>query len=194
MISKDLLNTLKQESPFAYYLIVSTQNLLKKCNVRDLGKVMAEGNEIYQIDWINENTTLKVKKRDDELLEPNGGGHDIVSLDEILRIQGKLRATQIHLEQTRRKSGVNIENSENGHVRYKVSECDVFLFTRPDLQEYDNIDKWDLIAIPSKVIEDPKKPGYILGQVPKKIWKKYVGNAKEVLESEYEKKLTNHKY
>ena len=68
----------------------------------------------------------------------------------------------------------------------KVSELDVVLVSRPNLDEYDNMDKWELIALPTKDIEDPKTPGYCYANVPKRIWSKYIGHTKEVLEEVYE--------
>ena len=67
-----------------------------------------------------------------------------------------------------------------------LDELDVVLISRPNLDEYENMDKWELIALPTKDIEDPKTPGYCYANVPKKVWFKYVGRAKEVMEEVYE--------
>ena len=109
-------------------------------------------------------------------------------IDGKLKIQSKLRATSIHLEQTRRTSGKNTVKSSTGHVRYSVGEADVYMFSRPDVEDYINISKWEYIAIPEKELIDPSNPQYLLPRVNKSIWKKYIGKANEVLESAYNSK------
>lgn len=170
------------------YFEIGLEGLLRDKNWRDLGKLFAEPNEYFQRDWINENCSFQVKKRNDFNDDADASGYDLISIDDIkLRIQSKLRAKDIHLEQTRRNSGKNIITENNtGHIRYKVDESDVVLISRPNLDEYENMDRWELIALPTKDIEDPKTPGYCYATVPKKVWSKYVGRAKEVLEEVYE--------
>lgn len=169
------------------YFDIGLQGLLRDKNYRDLGKLFAEANEYFQQDWINENCDFQVEKRNDFDDDADASGYDLISADSKMKIQSKLRATSIHLEQTRRKSGKNtIAENNTGHVRYKVSELDVVLVSRPNLDEYDNMDKWELIALPTKDIEDPKTPGYCYANVPKRIWSKYIGHTKEVLEEVYE--------
>jgi len=170
------------------YRAMTIAALMKDKNWQDLGKCHATANEHWQSDWINENTSLKVKVRDDFDDDKDAGGYDIVSLDDKkMRIQAKIRATNIYLEQTRRHSKKNKgAASKNGHVVYRVGEMDVFLISRPFLEEYSNMNKWELIALPAKALENPKNPGFIYNNVPKKIWKEYVGKAKEVLEKVYE--------
>tara|TARA_B100000780_G_scaffold152476_1_gene106544 strand:+ start:42 stop:584 length:543 start_codon:yes stop_codon:yes gene_type:complete len=169
------------------YFEIGLKGLLQDKNYRDLGKFFAEPNEYFQEDWINENCSFQVEKRNDFNNNADASGYDLISIDNKLRIQSKLRARTIHLEQTRRKSGKNtIAENNTGHVRYKLDELDVVLVSRPNLDEYENMDKWGIIALPTKDIEDPKTPGYCYANVPKKVWSKYIGRAKEVLEEVYE--------
>ena len=180
-----VLDYLKINNPSVYYLWKSQKDLAKNTELRDLGKLFADPNEHIQCDWINENTSLEVVKREDFNSDANASGYDLISTDNILKIQSKLRATNIHLEQTRRKSLKNENSSDTGHVRYSVGEADVYVFSRPDVADYLNINKWDYIAIPESVLIDPKNPSYLIPRVPKGIWKNYVGKAKEILETEY---------
>jgi len=170
------------------YLTMSIEALEREKNWRDLGKAFAAANEHFQKDWINENTSFNVKVRDDFDTDKDAGGYDIVSLDDKkMKIQSKIRIDKIHLEQTRRKSKKHEGGaSKTGHVAYMVDEMDVFLISRPNKEEYSNMNKWELIALPAKDLENPKNPGYIYNNVPKKIWTKYVGKTKEVLEEVYE--------
>jgi hypothetical protein len=182
---KQVLDYLKINNPSVYYLWLSQKDLAKNTELRDLGKLFADPNEHIQRDWINQNTKLNVVKRDDFNSDANASGYDLITTDNILKIQSKLRATDIHLEQTRRKSIKNKNSSDTGHVRYSVGEADVYVFSRPDINDYLNIDKWEYIAIPESAIIDPKNPKYLRPRVPKSIWKKYIGNTKDILEKEY---------
>jgi hypothetical protein len=169
------------------YFKIGLQGLLRDENWRDLGKLFAEPNEYWQEDWINKNCSFEVEKRSDYSEDADASGFDLISKNGKMKIQTKLRAKTIHLEQTRRKSGKNqIAENNTGHVRYKVDELDVVLVTRPDLKDYADMSKWQVIALPTKAIEDPKTPGYCFANVPKKIWSQYVGRAVEVLEETYE--------
>jgi len=188
-----VLDYLKKHNPSIYYLWKSEKDLIKNSEIRDLGKLFSDPNEHIQCDWINENTILKVVKRDDFNSDANASGFDLITFDSILKIQSKLRAKGLHLEQTRRKSQKNENSSSTGHVRYSVGEADVYMFSRPDLNDYTNINSWEYIAIPESSLVDPKNSKYLLPRVPKSIWKKYVGLTKEILESEYlnKKKIIN---
>ena len=104
MNKKEVLSWLKENEPTVYYLRESQKSLSKDMNLRDLGKLFADANEHIQRDWINENTTLNVIVRDDHNTDANASGHDLETTDGIFRIQSKLRADSLHLEQTRRKS------------------------------------------------------------------------------------------
>ena len=161
---------------------------MKEKNWRDLGKAFAAANEHFQKDWINENTSFMVKVRDDFDNDKDAGGYDLVSLDDKkMKIQSKIRINTIHLEQTRRKSKKHEGGaSVTGHVAYMVDEMDVFLISRPCKDDYSDMEKWELIALPAKALENPKNPGFIYNKVPKKIWTKYVGKTKEILEEVYE--------
>ena len=106
----------------------------------------------------------------------------------MLKIQVKLRATDIHLEQTRRKSKKNKNSSDTGHVRYSVGEADVYLFSRPNIEDYLNIGRWGYIAIPERWLIDKNNPKYLVPRVNKSIWENFVGRSKEILEEEYDRK------
>lgn len=170
------------------YISMSLENLSKKGELRDLGKLMAEPNEYIVRDWINKNTKLHVVKRDEVDVDSNASGYDLITTDMKLRIQVKLRAKALHLEQTRRKSKKNTNNSSTGHVKYAVGEADVYMFSRPDLTDYVNVDKWEYIAIPESALLDPKNPGYLVPRITSKLWKPYVGKAKEILQTAYDMK------
>jgi hypothetical protein len=170
------------------YVSIALDGLSKNGELRDLGKLFAEPNEYIQRDWINKNTILKVVKRGDVHVDINASGYDLITTDQALRIQSKLRATSLHLEQTRRKSQKNQNSSSTGHVRYSVGEADIYMISRPDITDYINISKWQYIAIPESALIDPNNPTYLLPIIPKRIWQQYVGKAKEVLESTYAEK------
>ena len=119
MITKtDALIWLKENEPSVYYLRESQESLSKDINLRDLGKLFADANEHIQKDWINENTKLDVEVRDDFDDDANASGYDLHTIDGVLKIQSKLRAKILNLEQTRRKSKKNENSSDTGHVRY----------------------------------------------------------------------------
>lgn len=184
MTQDQVYKWLKENDPFLYYLSLSKEGLVDgNLELRDLGKLLADPNEYIQRDYINENTSLKVIKRKDGDL--NAGGFDLITTDGVLKIQSKLRATAIHLEQTRRKSKKNTNSSNTGHVRYSVGEADVYIFSRPDCSDYLNLKKWQFITIPEKALIDPNNPKYLLPRVPKRIWKNYVGKFVETLENTY---------
>ena len=188
MTQDQVYKWLKENDPMLYYLSLSKQSLADgNLELRDLGKLFADPNEYIQLDYINENTSLKVIKRKDGDL--NGGGFDLITIYYILKIQSKLRAGAIHLEQTRRKSKKNLNSSDTGHVRYSVGEADVYVFSRPDCSDYLNLKKWQFIAIPEKALIDPKNQKYLLPRVPKGIWKNYVGKFVEILEKTYLEKM-----
>jgi hypothetical protein len=191
MISEHTLSLVKKENKLAYYLIIAFFKLVESKQLRDLGKILAESNEYIQKDWINENTSLKVKKRDDNNF--NASGYDLITFDGLMKIQGKIRVGTLHLEQTRRKSKKNENSSNTGHVSYSKGEADIYLFSRPDKDEYSNLEKWEFIAIPEEVLVDPNNPNYLITTIPKKIWSKYVDQPNEVLENKYNKIVNNHK-
>jgi hypothetical protein len=172
------------------YIDIALRGLLESNNLRDLGKFFAEPNEYFQRDWINNNCNFKVLKRDDFAEDADASGYDLISICGKTKIQAKIRAKTIHLEQTRRNSAKNnIKENNTGHVRYKVDELDVVLVSRPDLDDYADMSKWELIALRTKDIEDPKTPGYCYATVPKTVWKRYVGKTVEILEEVYRNKI-----
>lgn len=186
MITKNqVIDYLKINNPSVYYLWISQEDLVKNTELGNLGKLFADPNEHIQKDWINANTKLNVVKRDDFNDDPDLSGYDLITTDNILKIQSKLRATDLHLEQTRRTTGKNKKNSVSGQVRYSVGEADVYVFSRPDIENYLDINKWEYIAIPESSLIDPKNPSYLRARVPKSIWKNYVGKVREILENEY---------
>jgi len=189
MVTKEQVDKwLYENNKALYYLNQSMESLTENTELRDMGKLFADPNEHIQKDWINDNTSLEVKLRDDFDSDANASGFDLITTDGKLKIQSKLRAKDIHLEQTRRKSEKNKNSSDTGHVRYSMGEADVYVFSRPNIDDYINIDSWDYIAIPESVLEDPKNPGYLVPRVNKSIWKNYLNNPIEVLETEYEKR------
>jgi len=184
------------------YQEIATKRLMKEGNLRDLGKMFGDANEDVQSDWIAENTSFTARPRSDFDDDPDASGYDLKTLNG-MRIQSKVRVKGIHLEQTRRKSAKNDgDASSTGHVSYSVDEFDVLLVSRPlgniatkrdkytdtsrSIEEYADVEKWDMIAIPAKELEDPKRPGFLRNTCPKAIWSKYVGRAAEVLEEVYE--------
>ena len=192
---EEIINLVGKE---VFYLAVAKEKMIQESSRIDLGKLFASPNEFIQADWINENTTLDVKRRDSDDGSNNGDGYDLITKDGKLTIQSKLRAKTLHLECTRRlnEGGKNDHASNNtGSVRYEVGEADVFIFSKPlgfdaklKISNYLEIDKWDYIAIPSADLEDPKTSGYLYTTVPKTVWGKYTDRAIEILESEYQKK------
>ena len=188
----------------AEYLENSMNRLIKEGNLRDLGKMFGDANEDLQCDWIDENTSFTALPRSDFDDDPDASGFDLMTVDTTkMKIQSKVRVNGIHLEQTRRKSAKNGgDASSTGHVSYSTGEFDVLLVSRPlgnkasradkyedtsrPIEEYPDLEKWDMIAIPAEALEDPKRPGYLYNNVPKKVWGPYVGRAVEVLEEVYE--------
>lgn len=186
------------------YQEIAMKRLMKEGNLRDLGKMFGDANEDVQSDWIAKNTSFTALPRSDFDDDPDASGFDLMTSDIVkMKIQSKIRVKNIHLEQTRRKSAKNNgDASSTGHVSYTVDEFDVLLVSRPlgnkatkrdkyidtsrTIEEYDDVEKWDMIAIPAKELEDPKRAGYLYSGVPKGIWSQYVGRASEVLEEVYE--------
>ena len=186
----------------AEYIENSMKRLIKEGNLRDLGKMFGDANEDVQSDWIAKNTSFTALPRSDFDDDPDASGFDLKAENGMF-IQSKVRVGGIHLEQTRRKSLKNDgDASSTGHVSYSVGEFDVVLISRPlgnkssrldkyedtsrSIEEYPNVERWDMIAIPSTELEDPKRPGYLYNNVPKKVWGPYVGRAAEVLEEVHE--------
>ena len=189
---------------FLEYLEETSEYLVQESMLQELGKMSGDMNESVQRDFINENTSIVCGRRLDGDIDPDASGFDLITLDVVgMKIQSKVRVDKLHLEQTRRNSAKNSgEASSTGHVSYSTGEFDVLLVSRPlgnkasrldkyedtsrPIEEYTNVEKWDMIAIPSTELEDPKRPGYLYNNVPKKVWGSYVGRAAEVLEEVYE--------
>ena len=184
------------------YQEIAMKRLMQERNLRDLGKMFGDANEDVQCDWIAKNTSFTALPRSDFDDDPDASGYDLKTQNGML-IQSKVRVKDIHLEQTRRKSVKNDgDASSTGHVSYSVDEFDVLLVSRPlgnkatkrdkyidtsrPIEEYDDVEKWDMIAIPVKELADPKRPGFLRNNCPKGIWSKYVGRTVEVLEEVYE--------
>jgi hypothetical protein len=185
MNESQIMEWLKLNKPDVYYLALSSTNLVKNGNVRDLGKLYAEANEYIQLDWINENTNLRVIKRDEFDNSGTADGWDLITSDGVMKIQSKLRFGGFHIEQTRRNTTNNSLNNRanSGYIRYAVGEADVYLFSKPkSLEKYIDIKSWDIIAIPEEDLIDLNCPGFLYRSVPKKIWTKWIGRTKDVLE------------
>lgn len=188
MNETEVMNWLKENKPYVYYMKIACDDFLKKGNIRELGKIFSEVNEYIHKDWINKNTTLKVIRNDEYTNNNVGFDYDLITKDGLLKIQSKIRYNRLYIEQTRRPSAGNTTDSRSssGYVRYAVGECDVFLFSKPkDIETYLDIDSWEIVAIPEHELIDPKKPKYLKTAVPIRVYKKYVGKTKEVLESSY---------
>ena len=158
-------------------LVAAHRELVETKNNREIGKIRQHGNEHMQQRWVNENTELDVRRRvdlpeDSKLLKDhNESGWDMICVLTLLRFQSKYRAGKtIHLEQTRRNSKKNQgKASASGHVVYRADEFDVLIVTRPDEPSM-KFCKEDLIVLPVEALEDPKNPGYLYRNVPKKVW------------------------
>jgi hypothetical protein len=175
----------KQSKKWDEYIALAWDDMARECIKREIGKMLAIPNEFFQKDWINENTELKVLRREEmeDDGDKNQSGYDLLSRNS-LRIQAKFRSSTIHLENTRRHSKKNQgAASQSGHVAYRVEETDVYCFSRPEEGCYINTDDTEILAIPARDLEDPKNPGFIRRSVPKSIVNKYKGRAIEILES-----------
>jgi hypothetical protein len=189
---------------FLGYLEETSEYLVQEGMLQELGKMSGDMNESVQRDFINEKTSFVCGRRSDADIDPDASGFDLITLDNVgMKIQSKVRVKTLHLEQTRRNSAENSgEASSTGHVSYSTGEFDVLMVSRPlgnkasrldkyedtsrPIDEYRDVEKWEMIAIPSKALEDPNRRGYLYNTVPKKVWGPYVGRAIEVLEEVYE--------
>ncbi len=188
MTEQHITEWLEKNRPDIFYVKLALDNFLKKQNIRELGKIFSEANEYIQRDWIHSNTSLHVI-RNDEYTENNiGFNYDLITTDGLLKIQSKLRFKALHIEQTRRPTKNNSLNqrASSGYVRYAVGEADIYLFSKPrSIEEYSNIKTWDIVAIPEEELIDKNNPELLLVTVPQKIFKHYLGKAKETLENTY---------
>ena len=177
---------------WSYYVDIAFDTMIDSADTRELGKLLAIPNEYMQRDWINQNTSLVVHRRENaEECDGNQSGYDLLS-DGGLTINSKFRSKTIHLENTRRVSQKNIGNaSRSGHVAYSLGECDVYCFTRPH-SDYRNTHAAELVAIPEVALEDPKNPGYLVRSVGKRVLNKWAGKTVQVLEIAEQQKR-NHK-
>lgn len=186
-----------EEGTLEYYYLMSYQTLRKEKNKRDLGKSLADANEYIQRDYLNQLSPLQFMRREDYMLEKNmtdknGMSWDLIYEDDKVTITGqsKFRGAQLHLEQTRRSSEKNKDAYVNGHVRYSIGESDFYFFTLPH-EQYDTHENWEFLAIPEKELEDPERPGYIVGTVSMEIQNRYRNRVKEVIQTIYKQKLSN---
>lgn len=173
------MNLKIEKSSSQYYALKSIELMLEhsKQNLRDLGKVYAFGAELYVKDWLNDNVDLLNMTREHE--DKNESGYDLIDTNKNFRVQCKIRSKEFHLEQTRRKSKKNENSSATGHVCYAVGECDVFVFIRPDAEDYGNINKWEIVVIPEYELHDSNNPNYLVPRIGKKITDKYRSLTKE---------------
>tara|TARA_R110000796_G_C14525054_1_gene431280 strand:+ start:74 stop:670 length:597 start_codon:yes stop_codon:yes gene_type:complete len=156
-------------------------DLLKEQNTKEIGKIRQHANEYLQQDWINSSTELDPLrhseiKADASLMknvirDHNESGWDLIDKSSGLRIQSKYRGgNSVHMEQTRRNSKKNEgKASASGHVVYSEGEFDVAVITRPSSYSNDCTGR-DFIVIPEQELRDPKNPGYLYRNVPKRVW------------------------
>lgn len=175
---------MSRESSWDKYVLEALWSIQKQNNTREFGKLVQHGNEVFQRDWIEGNTSLKIATRDDG--DVNESGYDHVTTQG-LRIQCKYRVSELHLENTRRHSKKNKgAASKSGHTAYSVGEADVYVFTRPRDKNKEalmaGVEGAELLAIPEYELEDPKNPGFLKTRVLKPLQEKYQGRAIEILE------------
>jgi hypothetical protein len=166
-------------------------------NRGEFGKMFAPSNERMSIDLINETTNLRLisRKQLNDILSVeeqkilgftkgnNDSGSD--SLDTIsgLRIQHKIRTATFHLEQTRRHSKKNVQNSSTGHTAYSANEFDVVTFTslKEGVVSLSCVDDFAFSAIPVTELIDKNKKNALVTNVSSTIRKRYEGVAAETL-------------
>jgi len=163
------------------YILRAHADLLEEQNNKEIGKIRQHANEYLQQEWIAANTDLNPLrhseiKDDTSLMEDlacdhNESGWDLIDKESGLKIQSKYRGGKtVHMEQTRRNSKKNEGNaSTSGHVVYSEGEFDVAVITRPESYSNHCTGK-DFIVIPEQELRDPKNPGYLYKNVPKKVW------------------------
>ena len=179
------------KTKWSEYVQESHQNMIKEMNTRDLGKLRADAAEYFIRDWINENTALRVIRRNDLHLhpdfpfqpeDPNESGYDLLSSTG-LKIQAKYRQGDLHLETTRRNSKKNKnDSSSTGHVAYSANEFDVLVIVQPSKEVSDDCTKVEYLAIPTSALKR-ENSDFLVTRVDAKTHKKYKGKAKTVLEN-----------
>jgi hypothetical protein len=150
----------------------------------DWGKAVASANEdIHKSIFINKGINCESNE-----IENNAPGFDLY-VGNKRRVQSKLRqvngttpfSTQIHFENTRRKSIKNNNGSSStGHVTYAENESDIVLISlvhyskNVDVVEIrKDISKWHWVAIPTHELKDKNNLGYLLPNIPSYLLFKY---------------------
>jgi hypothetical protein len=173
-----------------------------------LGKLLGHANESFQTTWIELNTNLKLEGFSDGT--KNQSNADRVSKNG-LRIQCKFRSTAtekkgvscrvpyndemkfnyVDLGMTRRATGSTAKVMQtSGLYVPRVEDCDVYVITLSKSPEITiNPFDMDILALPAKAIEDPKRPGFVSEQVRYNQAHPYFGKAKEVLEQLEKEKM-----
>ena len=63
---------MSRESSWDKYVLEALWSIQKQNNTREFGKLVQHGNEVFQRDWIEENTSLKIAAREDGDVLPCG--------------------------------------------------------------------------------------------------------------------------
>ena len=158
------------------------EELITEGDTREIGKFLAFPTErIIAPQWLKDQCGVETVKSPDDA-EGQQEKYDRLSIKGKARFQVKFRGGKtLHMEQTRRTTGKNAtRGAKNGQVRYAVGSFDVILFIIPR-GGFENISDWEYLAIPSYELEDPKMPGYCVGQVPAVLQRQYRGRAKEII-------------
>lgn len=152
--------------------------MCEESDTREFGKFISP---VAEKSWVPEWLNSKGFKNNPAPLDEDGQcpKYDILEVSG-KRIQVKFRGSKgksglpnLHMENTRRSSGKNlVGGAKNGQVRSAVTDSDAYLFVIPNGELWES-EKWEVLIIPTAVLEDPKMPGYLTGRVPADIIKKY---------------------
>jgi len=172
-------------------LLNSHRDMITENNTRDIGKARQAAAEYIVKKWINDNFDFHVGRRadfeqtvDDD--DHNEGGWDLLEPATGMRIQVKYRGGKdIHLEQTRRHSVKNQGDAvATGHAVYSSGEFDVLVVVRPKRLSNTFCAEDDIIVIAETDLRNPKKEGFLLPRVGKRLEQKLRANdPKSVLTS-----------
>lgn len=175
-------------------LVESFKEKVSEESARDVGKILQFANEIFIRKWIKDFCGIDNDKVENDEFgnEPSWDINMYPSSkrSRIVRVQAKFRGGKsksgmptLHMENTRRVSKKNLgDASSSGHVAYSKDEFDVVVFTIPR-EDIFTTEHWEVLAIPTYELIDPKYPNYLCRRVSSALYKKYKGKAKEVLTS-----------
>ena len=163
-------------------------------SVIDWGKTMAISNEwilkslmnklggiqtVHTDECVKGSEGLHLLEQNNIDISNNGAGFDCLVLAGGFRVQCKLRqfkgktpySTQLHFENTRRKSAKNEGTaSDSGHVRYSDNEFDFVLVSLvdgyKDKSRRADLNKWSFSLIPVEDLKDPNAPGFCVSHIP----------------------------